>query len=337
MAPPLLRHMARSAVHGLLDLSASLRGTLASPGICLMYHRVGLDPDDSEQLCVSRPSFESQVRHMAEHCEVVPLERLADPVESCLPGGRPRVAITFDDGYRDNIDVAADILARHGLPATFFVTVGFVAGTLVPWWEHFGHELRRLDSACCDTSRQQARKLRDQLARHWSIAGARQLVPSTAHSTEASTVDAPGPRKAAHNKFMSPTDVAALAAYDIFTVGSHTVTHRALSTLSPIDRLAELSFSRQALQAWTGVEVRTLAYPYGDLDAQTRQMAAACGYSLAVAVHPGQVHDGVDPLEMPRHEVPDIAGETFADWLATRRRVQRLPLRSLAERSARPG
>src|SRR5207245_2235433 len=55
----------------------------------------------------------------------------------------PTALIAFDDGYRDNFDLALPILADLGAPAAFFLTSGFIGGARLPWWDHVAYVLKR--------------------------------------------------------------------------------------------------------------------------------------------------------------------------------------------------
>jgi peptidoglycan/xylan/chitin deacetylase (PgdA/CDA1 family) len=78
--------------------------------------------------------FRSHLRELSRRYHVVPLSTVMDALTN--GGGLPddAVAITFDDGYRNNLTVAAPILKEFGFPATFFVSTGFADGTASPWW-----------------------------------------------------------------------------------------------------------------------------------------------------------------------------------------------------------
>ena len=101
----------------------------------LIYHRVAEDPVDPWRLCVSPDNF-------ARHLEVlrkkgfktVHVSELADAVRARrLP--RKTVAVSFDDGYRDNLDAARPILERYETPATHFATAGYIGSDEPFWWD----------------------------------------------------------------------------------------------------------------------------------------------------------------------------------------------------------
>lgn len=87
-----------------------------------MYHRV-FPRAGFDQLTVTPDRFAEQMAWLAEHCEVL---SLSDSLAGLgRAGERPRVVITFDDGYRDNLVHALPVLQRFKLPATIFVTTAF--------------------------------------------------------------------------------------------------------------------------------------------------------------------------------------------------------------------
>ena len=105
----------------------------------LLYHRVARERHDPWGQCVAPERFAAQMALLAEQAEVVPLARLPGAIGRRRPS-RPLVAITFDDGYLDNLVTARPILERHGLPATVFLVSGWLGRDRLFWRD----ELARL-------------------------------------------------------------------------------------------------------------------------------------------------------------------------------------------------
>jgi len=103
--------------------------------------------------------------------------------------------------------------------------------------------------------------------------------------------------------FMSPAMVKQAAESGYVTIGSHTVHHADLRSLSQEEREAELRDSRDLLQAWSGQLVNAFAYPYGYLNAKVEQDVAAAGYSIAFRTGSGADHTSSTRYELRRIQI----------------------------------
>jgi peptidoglycan/xylan/chitin deacetylase (PgdA/CDA1 family) len=108
-------------------------GLLRNSAVVVAFHRVK-DTAGPEDLTVSISTFERYCRFFRRHFHVVPL---TDLVKRLAQGATPNreLAITFDDGYRDNYENAAPILERFSLPATFFIVTQWMETDQIPWWD----------------------------------------------------------------------------------------------------------------------------------------------------------------------------------------------------------
>jgi peptidoglycan/xylan/chitin deacetylase (PgdA/CDA1 family) len=115
---------------------------LANTAIVVVFHRIAEAPE-WDSLSVGVKTFARYCEFFARHFRVVPLGEIVDRLADgrCLDR---QLAITFDDGYRDNFENAAPILERLALPATFFVVSDWIGTAVIPWWDRqqgFRHPL----------------------------------------------------------------------------------------------------------------------------------------------------------------------------------------------------
>ena len=100
----------------------------------LMYHSVTKEPLSVPDWCfVQERSFQEQMVYLKNHCRVIPLKDV--PSLTRENNGRPKVAITFDDGYRDNFLCAFPVLKAFDLPATIFLATGYLDSCELPWYD----------------------------------------------------------------------------------------------------------------------------------------------------------------------------------------------------------
>lgn len=253
----------------------------------LMYH--GTPWRDAARL-------ERQLRALSLAFHIVPLDELAKPRRN----GRRRVALTFDDGLKSNIEVAYPILRKLGLPATFYVCPGLVESG--GWmWNHEARQrlLALVPRALAELAEALGAPADVEPFIDWMKGlklGARRKVEGEIRAAT------PGfrPTEAQRAEF----DVAGwsdLKALDpqLVTVGSHTMSHPILTSLVPDEMEAEMRESRTVLERELGREVKHFCYPNGDLDPETVG-AARRYYDSAVTVEPGSLEGDVDLHRLPR-------------------------------------
>jgi peptidoglycan/xylan/chitin deacetylase (PgdA/CDA1 family) len=109
------------------------RHILADRAVIALFHRVDDRLQGNPITCTTR-EFRDYCGFFRRHFTVVSLGELLGKVERGEPVGG-HLAITFDDGYKDNAGPAAAELERHGLPACFFIATDFIGSNRVPWWD----------------------------------------------------------------------------------------------------------------------------------------------------------------------------------------------------------
>ena len=107
--------------------------------LVLGWHNIDPTPAFPAGRGEARAKFRDQLRFLSRVANVIPLSEAADRIAAGEPLPPRAVALTFDDGYADNLHAGVPILAEFGLPATFFLVPGFLDGRLGAWWEDFAH------------------------------------------------------------------------------------------------------------------------------------------------------------------------------------------------------
>lgn len=248
-----------------------------------------------------------QLGTLARTANVVDLEQAL----TALAAGRelpPRaVALTFDDGYRDNHDVVAPMLRATGLPATFFLVPEFLAGTADVWWERLGWAVARRSVTTLSWEGTTYR-LPDQATARRVAAGLAERLKTRAGTARAQAVDevverlrpiGPDPTR----RLLMTWDQARSLVRQGFSVGSHTSRHDILSREPAGGQVEDLRTARALLQDRLQVAASLLAYPNGrdvDYDDASLTAARAAGHTHAVTTVDGVNGPDVSPYEVRR-------------------------------------
>ena len=268
----------------------------------LMYH--GTPPPVAAGL-------ERQLRLVSLAFRVVPLHELA-----CGDGnGGARVALTFDDGLRDNVDVAYPILRRLGLTATFFVCPGLIEGGRWLWNHEARERLRTLEpQALGELAKRLGSPAEVEALVEWlktlPIAARRHAEDEIRAATP---LFRPSAEQRAQFDLASWEDLARLDPR-LVGIGSHTMTHPILTSLGAEETDAEIRDSRSLLEQRLERPVSLFCYPNGALN-EAALASARRYYRAAVTVQRGALQGKVDPHLMPRFS---------ADPQRTRRLVRRM-------------
>jgi peptidoglycan/xylan/chitin deacetylase (PgdA/CDA1 family) len=215
---------------------------------------------------------------------------------------RPFVCLTFDDGYRDNYEVAFPVLRRHGAPAAIFLATGLIDQTSPMWW----HPLELAFAA-----RQRAAPARERAADARRHAGeSRRLQAADAGERARLMRDLalrdPGFRPAdAFGQTLDWAMIREMSASGLVTFGAHTVSHPLLATLSEQALTAEIEGARNRIAEMLGAPPRFFAYPYGQPDEVgdgAPRAVAEAGFAAAFTTTPATLAGRTtgDPFRLPR-------------------------------------
>jgi peptidoglycan/xylan/chitin deacetylase (PgdA/CDA1 family) len=298
-----------------------LAGRFAAPGATiLIYHSVRDDPQQLSKLIApgithAASIFRRQMEIIAREFSAVTLDEILAFLrgEANLP--RRAVAVTFDDGFADNEEVAVPILSHFGIRAAFYATAGWIGTSKVPWYCRLRYAfLTTRKTEWKDTSTERIWSLRDLAGRNAALLAAFDLCAPTVTDWQeiivreietALEVEVPALRE---SLMMNWDQLRRLRASG-HIVGSHTLTHPNVAHIADDEDLQrELAESKERLERELGSEVVHFSYPHPALEPQwsekTVSMTAAAGYKSAVTTTPGRVLPGTNPLCLRRVRTP---------------------------------
>ena len=310
-------------------------------GLILVYHRVAEAQSDPWGLCVTPANFAAHLEVLREHA--TPL-RLADLVAAIAAGTAPprAVAVTFDDGYADNLHAAAPLLGAHGVPATVFLASGGVESGRDFWWDIldgviFGRRTlpdaltlhldgqeqtwdlgsdRWWDAGACQRHRTWRAWESPWSPRHelystlWN-----RLRPMTDDDRDrvlqallewADARDLGSTPSESVHRPLTTDEARELAGTALIDVGAHTVTHPLLASLPPPLQRAEIEQGKRAVEGIVGRTIAGFAYPYGSWSDVTPGMVSDAGFDYGCAANGALVQPATNRFLLPRVQALDV-------------------------------
>jgi peptidoglycan/xylan/chitin deacetylase (PgdA/CDA1 family) len=318
-----------------------LRRTLAATGglraleslpvwnglLVLNYHRIGEPTDrllDEALFSATQEDFDRQVRMLKGGFDVIGLSDLPDAIRDLKsshsrPWKSSRFAmITFDDGYRDNYELALPVLKANEAIGVFFVATGFIDEPRLAWWDEIAWMVRSSTHDAIELPENwlneplkldasDRRSVINQLLRiYYRLDGSRteQFLNFVADQTGSGRA----PVAAAAGQWMTWDMIREMSAVGM-DFGAHTVTHPILANLPATEQELELCESRLRLEKELGQPVTALSYPVGKRESfniDTRTALRHHGFEWAFSYYGGHLSGA----EFDRYDIPRVAIES---------------------------
>ena len=317
----------RSARHALRDAGAALlwalgvtRPRVAARGALTIvtFHRVlpveQLAASPLPGLCVTPAFLDEALAFFARQFRCLTVSEAVRAHARGERQARPLLAVTFDDGRADGFEHARPLLAKHGVPGTFYAVAKAVDSPEPLWPDALALEVQTLAARGSagreavaevfaapitpQTRDAQLPKLAANLAKAWPAA----RIALALATLRAASGGAPLPR---WDRAMRWDELAALtrAGHEI---GSHSLSHAILLRECLPDLGAEVAGSKRVLEDKLGVPVTSFCYPSGLYDDAALAAVAAAGYENATTTLPGMNRGVAAPFELRRVDIDGV-------------------------------
>lgn len=290
----------------------------------LYYHRVN-DDNDPFSPSISSTLFEQEIRYLARNYKLVSLAKALDHLNSGSPGSV--VAVTFDDGYKDNYLYAFPVLQRYQVPATIFLTTGGLDSGESLWFERLAQAVKYTEREYIDLEIDLPRrfKFHTQAERLQANSQMFSLLRRLTDSNRRQWLDRIFQELAVEGhedwktKMLTWDQVRIMKRQGI-DFGGHTVTHPFISKLSGDKILWEVSECKRRIEDELQIPVEYFAYPNGreeDFGLSNKALIQEAGYRAAVTTIWGVNYRSTDPFELRRGGPWENTAAMFAyklDW-----------------------
>ena len=278
-------------------------------------------------LAVTALQFERQMQELQRNWNPVSAEQVRRSIEEGVPLPDRAVLVTFDDGYRNNLMVAAPILEKYQIPAIVFITTDLIGTGKLVWatelidrlvsWKQSPFTLGGTEYILPppDTP-ERTRAVMDMVSTICSLFSQQELKSFMERVWSETTLDLSPAWKKELYECMNWNEVRQLHKRGI-AIGAHTVSHPVLSKLESAELEKELSESKKRIEQELGATIDTLAYPFGtpqDYSDAVVDKARELGYHVAFVATGRRNPEMLDPMRIDRIFI--VGALTFASFKA---------------------
>ena len=236
-------------------------------------------------ICFHHPNsrlFEKCIKWLLKNkYKFISAKRLVSVLSKETVLGEGLVWISFDDGWKDNMQNVIPVIKKYKIPATFFIVTHAVKNAGVFWpsivdefREHLPEDYRKNVRLLWKAPEHERKKVIDGLVEKFS--------------------------DYLHREAMTVEDVKSIANIEHVEIGSHTANHVITPNCTEEELESEVETSKREIEKWTGRPVDVFSYPNGDFDGREKDVLKKHGFNLAVTLKDKPVTLNDDPYYLPR-------------------------------------
>ena len=313
--PSLLRRIARKAKHQFLKFRMMAARLIRHPkvpfGAILMLHRINVPNTNgiwyNQHLKLSPQTFREMVKYAREQkCKFVSMDEMAEAIRR-KKKVRRWIAVTLDDGYRDNYQNGADVFHSLNVPYTIYVCTKLVEGRMLYWWEILEQlvlsqeHITLNDGRTFNCTTKEEKELafleireiiiklpQDNLEEHL-----KQLFVNYDIDCQYGNQDLG----------LTWEQIRELGKEPLATIGNHTYSHKAFTGCTDEEICADINQADTEMLNKTGIKMQHFAFPFGEaiaVSAHDIELAKLLGFKTSATTKEEFVRYNTNPLDLPR-------------------------------------
>ena len=307
-----------------------VRAQFYGGALILGYHRISSSSEVLDEVCVSPENFAEHLHELRKYTHPI---RLPELVQHLKDGSLPdkSIAITFDDGYADNLYTAKPLLEKYEIPATVFTCTGYMGKEF--WWDELEwlvagsqadlhtlrlqagekqfewHETKLSSEARQPALRHEFRRALYQFLLSLDVEDQNHAMRLIRSWSKVSSHEISTPRA------MSEEELLQLVDGGLIELGAHTRHHPMLPQLSVERQREEIQSSKKDLEMLLGKKIMGFSYPNGRATVDAKRLVREMDFTYACTSLHDVVRLGSDLYELTRFWQQNVDGERFVKRL----------------------
>ena len=299
------------------QLFESISKDYKGDAIILCYHRVlpeNLINDENypdKSLVTSLENFEKHLKYLKKKCDLISLDNLININEN--DSKKFKVCITFDDGYKDNLDYVLPLINKYQVPITIYITTRFLEEEVCLWWYELWEILEKnifINFIWNSKVYNFVNKNKNNKIKAYNKLSKLFLSENLINQEKLlSLIGKSNKRNNYSHIFLEKNDLQKLDNNSLVTIGMHSHSHLRFSILDDKKIVHEMETSIKILKENLHSKINHFAYPYGqkiDINKTSLNIIRSHGLkSVTTTINKNIFFDNFNSLNLPRYGISD--------------------------------
>ena len=289
----------------------------SNKGIIIAFHRILSAQDQYSEfnsfIEISTFKLEEIIINLKKlHVRFVPLKELNDSLNISASFGYPIVHISFDDGYYDNYSAAFEILKKHNVCFSIFITSDFIDNELpFVWWYMVEYIIKNEIPVCFEkydfaiTENTYKTNVKIKIFESFRNFILDHIDNDRNYFEEKLLNYLPITHKNILPKMLGWKQINEMVSSGLCELGVHTKSHARFANLIALEKIEQIEYCKKEILVHTGINARYFAYPFGSKTdigntKDLEEIMETCGIELAFTTIPGELNNLSSKLLMPR-------------------------------------